>query len=123
MTTSMTYAQLLDRIISDGIAAARADYADKPDHLRGAVEGFEACRDKTVSEIVALYASAARQAHEHHDKDDYWYYRCIAFEIEWVLNVLSVGLSRPLLGHLPTARGAMKYAEIFCAREHGEVLP
>ena len=114
-----TYAQLLDRIITDGIAAARADYADKPDKLQGAVEGFEACRDKTPGEIVALYTSASRSAREHFGTDAYWRYRCATLEIEFVLNVLSVGLEQPLLAHLPTYRGAMKYANIVGVRGEG----
>ena len=117
-----TYAQLLDRVIADGIAAARTDYADNPDKLQGAVEGFEACRGKTPDEIVVLYTAAEQQAREHFGEDDYWRYRCAALEIEFVLNVLSVGLERPLLAHLPTYRGAMKYAAIVGVRgERAEV--
>jgi hypothetical protein len=115
---SVTYAQLLDRVITDGIAAARADYADDPYKLQGAVEGFMECCGKQPSEIVALYKSAedrCAQARREHAAD-YWSWRCRALEIEWVLNVLSAGLyalnQPPLLGHLPTARALMKYVEI-----------
>jgi hypothetical protein len=51
----------------------------------------------------------------------YWSQRYKALQIEWVLNVLSVGLKQPLLAHLPTARGAMKYAEIVGVRGGVEV--
>ena len=123
MAKVTTYTQLLDRIISDGIAAARTDYADDPHKLQGAVEGFETCRGKTTAEIVTLHACAERKAHEARQcrAEDYWRYRCAALEVEWVLNVLSVGTTQlgqaPLLPHLPTARAALKYAEIVGVRE------
>lgn len=116
--STTTYEQLLDRVITDGIAAARADYADDPYKLQGAVEGFMECRDKKPSEIVALYARAEDRCAQAHREQaaDFWSWRCRSLEIEWVLNVLSAGLyalhQPPLLGHLPTARGVMKYVEI-----------
>ena len=106
MTT--TYEQLLERVISDGIIAAREDYADGSSKQKGAVAGFEACRDKTPTEIVELWQAAGRTLL---DQEDYWYHCCYQAELEWCLNVLSAGLSQPLLGHLPTARGVRKYAE------------
>jgi hypothetical protein len=121
----VTYQQLLDRIISDGIAAARIDYADKPDMLRGSVEGFEACRAKSPSDLVALYQSAEQRAHAaaRDGAADYWSHRSFALELEWVLNVVSVGVVQqggaPLLGWLPTARGVMKFAEIVGVHGHG----
>ncbi len=116
-----TYTQLLNCVITDGVAAARVDYASDPDgKLRGAIEGFEACRDKTAAEIVNLHRNAERAAREHHGAGDYWRYRCAALEMEWVLNVLSAGLAQldqdPLLPHLPTARGVLKYAQIVGVR-------
>jgi hypothetical protein len=132
-----TYDQLLDRVISDGIAEVREEYADpKVHHKRdGAIEGFETCRGKTPSDLVALWFAAEQRAEqllrERHETDialtdnsdgdahDYWRQRYKAMQIEWVLNVLSVGLSRPLLAHLPTYRGAMKYAEIVGVQGEG----
>jgi hypothetical protein len=57
MTTTTTYEQLLDRIISDGIAEVRTAYADPKDHHKrdGAIEGFEACRGKSPIELVDLW--------------------------------------------------------------------
>ncbi len=123
MTTGMTYEQLLDRIISDGIAAAQADYADRPHRLRGAVEGFEACRGRTPEQLVELWREAesrvmALRGDTATSVDDYWYNRCFQAEVEWCMNVISVGLPRPLLTHLPTCRAAVKYAEIVGVRGH-----
>jgi hypothetical protein len=121
----MTYEQLLDRIISDGIAAANVDYANEPDKLRGAIDGFEACRGKLPTDLVALWKSAEKRAHERliADAGDYWQWRCFMLEVEFVINVVSVGIvqqgGQPLLGWLPTANGTLKYAEIVGVRNGG----
>jgi hypothetical protein len=115
----VTYEQLLERVITDGITAARTDYADQPDKLQGAVDGFEACRGKNPSDLVALYVSAERRSHEARREEgapNFWRHRTFALEVEWTCNVVSMGVvndgGRPLLSWLPTARGALKYAEI-----------
>jgi len=119
----MNYEMLLNRLISDGIAEVREAYADLEEHHKrdGAIEGFEACRGKTPDQLVDLWQESERLAQQIMRADradssssikDYWKQRYRALQIEFVLNVISVGLQRPLLGHLPTARGAMKYAEI-----------
>jgi len=118
----MTYEQLLDSIISDGIAEVKEAYDDPKDHHKrdGALEGFEACRGKTPEQIVILWSTAEREASSlratgeanEQSVKDYWRCRCKVLQIEWCLNVISVGLPAPLLSHLPTARAAMKYAEI-----------
>lgn len=118
MPHATTYAHLLDRVITDGLTAVHISYAADPHKLRGAIEGFEACRHKTVAEIVTHYAAAERAAREalQRQSEDYERYRCAALEIEWVLNVLSVGAIQlgcaPILAHLPTTRATLKYAEI-----------
>jgi hypothetical protein len=117
----MTYAEFLTRIIDDGIAAARTDYADEPHKLRGAIDGFEACRGKSPSELITLWQEAERAAHaSRSDLKTYWQLRCTALEVEWICNCVSVATTNaggpPLLGHLPTARAAMKYAEVVGVR-------
>ncbi len=134
-STSIHYSQLLDRIIDDGIAEVRVAYEDPKEHHKrdGAIEGFEACRNKTPMELVALWQDAEHQGqllirNRSGDEDDreedvkiYWRQRYKALQIEWVCNVVSVGLTQaghpPLMGHLPTARAAMKYAEVVGVRE------
>jgi hypothetical protein len=128
----MTYDQLLNRIIVDGIAEVNETYNDPKDqHKRdGAVEGFEACRDKTPEQIVMLWREAERAAASARSIDEatedslktYWRCRYKALQIEWCLNVLSVGLGTPLLSHLPTARAAMKYASIVGVAGQGASL-
>lgn len=121
-TTATTYHQLLDRVINDGIAEVQKEYTDPKDHHKrdGAIEGFEACRYKAPAELVALWTEAekiaAQIAHDPKHTEAYWKQRYKALQIEFVCNVISVGLVNdghlPLLGHLPTARGALKYASI-----------
>lgn len=126
----MTYEALIDRLISDGIAEVRKTYADPKEHHKrdGAIEGFEACRGKTPDELVDLWRSAEDRAHQiaslpessiDINLKDYWKQCHHALQIEFVLNVLSVGMEKSLLAHLPTARGAMKYAEIVGVRGEG----
>ena len=116
-----TYVQLLERIIADGLAEVRAAYADPAEHHKrdGAIEGFEACRGKTPAEIVACWQASAdaalhimREERQDPGSRTYWRQCYKTLQIEFVLNVLSVGLQQPLLAHLPTANGAKKYAEI-----------
>jgi hypothetical protein len=127
----MPYEDLLTRVIDEGIEAARVDYGkreDKPEMLRGAIDGFEACRGKSPLELAALWQHAERQGHFTRsrettmgDAQTFWYWRCYASELEWVANVLSVGLVQkglpPILPWLPTARGTLKYAEIVGVEE------
>lgn len=126
----MTHEQLLDHILSRGIASAQRDYAHRPEMLRGAVEGFEACRGKTALEIVALHRDKEREtsacvAALLDEGADYWRRRVATLEVEWVLNVLSAGLAQigapALLPHLPTARGVLAYAAIVGVR-HGVIV-
>jgi hypothetical protein len=112
----MIYGEMLDRVIVDGIAAAVADYdrADQENQRDGSVRGFNDCRGKTPEELIVLLGEAESRATEAHfaNRDDYWYWRCRALEVEWVCNVVSAALRIQLAGHLPTARGAIKAAEI-----------
>lgn len=131
----MTYDQLLQRLIDDGIAEVRIAYCDPKDHHKreGAVEGFEVCRGKTPAELVKLYVAYEEQtqvlnkhvtaladAHRNHH-ETYWHHRYAAMQVEFVCNVISVGLVNagqpPLFGHLPTVRGAVKYAEVVGVRD------
>lgn len=138
--STTTYDQLLERVIADGLAEVHIAYADPKEHHKrdGAIEGFEACRGKTPSELLELWAEAERQGQQifrnrsgtedasELNARDYWRQRYKALQIEWVCNVISVGLTQagmpPLLGHLPTARGAMKYAEIVGVRGGEDVV-
>ena len=122
----MTYEDLLNRIITDGIAEVHEAYADPKDHHKrdGAIEGFEASRGKTPAELVSLWTAAEEDCSlarsEKMSEQDYWRCRYKALQVEFVCNVVSVGIMNsggvPLLGHLPTYRGAMKYAEIVGVR-------
>jgi hypothetical protein len=108
----------LNAIVDDGIEAARHDYAKPRDTLKreGAIQGFEDCRNKEPAEIAALLVEANERAYQGMLENDpqYWFWRCRALEVEWVVNVLSSILVAN--GMLPignmTARGMLKAAEI-----------
>jgi hypothetical protein len=128
-----TYDQLLDRTITEGIAEVRKAYDDPKDHHKrdGAIEGFEACRGKTPEQIVDLWTEAEKACATIRAEIDggdehlrrYWRARYKTLQIEFVCNVISVGLisngQPPLLTHLPTARGALQYARIVGVRGDG----
>ncbi len=112
----MDYMTFLARVVDEGIKAASESYANKPDKLRGAVAGFEACRGKGPSELKALLESArAASARAHTSQaENYWETRCFELEIEWTCNVVSSALhnqGQPTIV-VPTARGYMKAASI-----------
>jgi len=114
----MNYAEFIERVVDDGIAAARAYYVKPKDgeKLRGSIAGFQLCRGADLWKLRELFTTVNRDAHERHGDADYWYWRCRALEVEWVCNVVSSVLinegAEPLCGHLPTSRGIMKAAEI-----------
>lgn len=122
----MTYEQLIDRIITDGIQEVQTIYAAPEDHPKrdGALAGFEACRGKTAPELVTLWADTERETRQiraayqegKHTIQDYWRSCYKMLQIEFICNVVSVGLTNnghaPLLAHQPTMQGALKYAAI-----------
>lgn len=137
---TMTYTDFLNRLIDDGIAEVRTTYGDPEVHHKrdGAIAGFEACRGKKQLEIVEIWHAAEaecfvrRRAHlsagRGSPREDggvetqgtlaraYWQKRYEHLQLEWVLNVLSVGqISQGLpafAAHLPTVRATVKYAQI-----------
>lgn len=114
----MTHLEFVDRVVTDGIRAAKHDYNVRRDgqKLRGAISGFETCRGKDVSELTELL-EAARIATEdafQRDAPDYWWYRCYQSEVEWVCNCVSACLLNQGLPVIvqPTARGIQNAARI-----------
>jgi hypothetical protein len=94
----LNLSDVLNQIIDDGIEAARADYT-KPSQklkLEGSIKGFEDCRGKAPAEIVALMVEANERAYKAmRDKEPtehYWYWRCRAAEVEWVVLTSTRGL-------------------------------
>lgn len=113
----MDYSSLLNRIIEDGITAAKRSYANDETKREGAVAGFEACRDKQPSELQDLLAnarSATLAARRIPNPTWYWHCRCYELEIEWTCNVVSAVLMNENLPTIvePTARALLKAAEI-----------
>ena len=114
----MGYLEFLERVIDDGLAAAKIEYANDPPKLHGAIAGFEMCREMSPA-MLAQVLTAARQIRGEKRAgsdplDAYWKSRCAELEVEWVCNVVSAALvnegREPIVP--PTARGTMKAAEI-----------
>lgn len=115
---TMTYEQLLNHIIADGIAEVTERYAEDAPKREGAIAGFNACRGKSPAQLEALYyehahVTVARLLDKATNVDAYWHARLAELQVEWVCNVVSAapGMT-PVLSHLPTVRGALKYAAI-----------
>lgn len=125
----MNFASFLDRVIEDGIAAARTDYSrpEQKSKLEGSIEGFEACRGKDPAALALLAARAAKDTelarmHLHEDEistGEYWKKRCREAEIEWVVNVVSAALHNAGLPPITafTARSVMAAARILGVRD------
>jgi hypothetical protein len=115
----MTYYEFLDQVIDGGIRAAKDDYIgpDEKNKLEGSIAGFEACRNKTSSELLEVWGEANNYANDsfkkHDDPKQYWWFNCYKTEVEWVLNVVSALICisdvnpdrEPLLSWLPTQNG------------------
>lgn len=115
----MNYSSFLERIIDDGIEAAKKSYSRPKDShkLAGSLSGFEACRGKGPAELKELLEDCRRRtgmAHQESSDEAYWMVRCFELEVEWVCNVVSAALmnqNEPIIIP-PTARGLIKAAEI-----------
>jgi hypothetical protein len=115
----MDYNEFLNRVINEGIEAAKADYKEerqKP-HLEGLIAGFEACRNKNPLELIEVFKEANEYVKLNYDvPTKYWWFRCYQLEVEWVCNVVSAVLVNegkpPIFSWLPTCNGMLKAAKI-----------
>ncbi len=112
----MDYITYLARIIDDGIAAVERDYARDPVKLKGAKEGFEACRGKSPPELQKLLGEARHRTAEAYRQVEsaYWEIACFEAEVEWTCNCVSAALAnegQPTIV-TPTARAVLKVAEV-----------
>ncbi len=126
----MEYLTALDAIIRKGIEAAKRDYAQSPHKSEGAIAGFEACRGKTPLELLTLLQEENKKQQDYYWKssqkeisiEDYWKQTCLAREIEWTCNCVSVilstmGIPSPFPAHVgPTASAYMNVATIIGVR-------
>lgn len=118
----MDYGSFVARICDDGEAAVREDYADDTDKREGSLEGFAVARTaKNPANLFLLLVAANDEAQEAFFRRDehYWRFRCKAAEIELVCNVVSAALMNEGQQVIiqPTARGAMKAAEILGVKD------
>lgn len=121
----MQYHDFLNKVIDEGIEAATNDYIEEKYklHLEGSIAGFEACRNKTPSELLEIWEECQeyilKVPGNRKDMDKYWWFKCYQLEVEWVCNVISVVLiyegKPPILSWLPTFNGMLKAASIIKA--------
>ena len=108
--------QFINRVVDDGIAAAKSDYGPGL-KLQGSIAGFEACRNiKSNDEMKDLLEAsliAVEDARNRHSKD-YWWFRCYSAEVEWICDCISAAMVNAKLPPImtPTARAVLKAAEI-----------
>lgn len=105
----MNFQELLTAVIERGKAAVYVDYAKHPDKLRGALAGFDACRDLDAGDLTTVLSNARVETHRAHLEDDpkYWEIRCYEAEIEWVCNCMGAYLGRSIANVPVTVRGVM----------------
>ena len=112
----MTLTEFINRVIDDGVEAAKQSYAEGTLKRDGAVAGFEACRGKGALELAQALDNAAKAKDNAYrdEKSRYWYFVTFHAEIEWVCNVLSAVLQNQGLAPIvtPTARGFQMAASI-----------
>jgi len=116
----MNHNQFLDRVINDGIQAAKRDYGSG-EKLQGSIAGFNTCRNRSIAELKEILEAShvATQDARLHQANNYWWYRCYEVEVEWVCNCFSVVLQNEGLSVIipPTARAAMQVAQIVGVKE------
>jgi hypothetical protein len=115
----MNLPTFVNKVIDQGIEAAKADYTkpEQAQELKGSLAGFEKCRRKNPDQLRDLLLEANTRANEaFREEKDYWFFRCMALEIEWVCNCTSAVLVNEglpsLAGMIPTCRGVLKANEI-----------
>lgn len=126
----MNYNEFLNRVIDDGIAAAKADYKNDKNKLEGSIAGFEACRNKMPTELLEVWketnAYVTNAFAEHDDAEKYWWFRCYQLEVEWVCNVVSALMINegqpPILSWFPTCGGFRKAASIVGIRPENKII-
>ena len=112
----MDYFSFLEKIIEDGIKAAKSDYIkDEDSHkLKSSLEGFELCIGKTPSQIKEIYNQTLDQLNEsvlkQNETKEHFRISCRWAKVAWVANVVSVKLwlegKQTIIP--PTMRGVLK---------------
>jgi hypothetical protein len=116
----MNVAQLMRRVIEDGIASVIQHETD-PAKVRGGVHGFELCEGLITLEQFESLIAERRKGEDNlrwagvtdATKDDYWEYRMATIQVEWCYEILKVAHRKyPLSG-----RAVMKYQSILIEGE------
>ena len=119
----MEYNSFLEKVINEGIKAAKADYRNNKEKLEGAIDGFNACRKLDPKGLKDLLKSVSEYVSESRKKraDNYWYFRCYEAEMEWVINVVGSAMMLKglpaLIPNLATIRGISNAKKILKEEE------
>jgi hypothetical protein len=120
----MEYKYFLEKVINDGIKAAKEDYSNenKKEYLEGSLAGFEACRNKQPLDLIEVWKEAQEYIKLNYDDiSKYWFFRCYQLEVEWVCNVISAILINekkpPIFSWLPTVNAQIKAFKIISGNE------
>src|SRR6266850_5912543 len=125
----MTYKEFLVEIIEQGIEAVNIDYINDELKRKGAIAGFEACRNKAPEDLLHILHTAQADTQNAFRSNDpeYWLHRCFEAEVEWVCNVVSAILvnqrKEPLVSYFPTALGCLQAARILGYSDGKHALP
>lgn len=122
----MNLQDFITRIIDDGIVAAKERYSH-PNHklkLDGSIKGFEACRGKTVVQLVRLLdmANLATKDSRENRLPNHRWYRYYQLQVKWVCVCVSVVLVNEDLIPItcPTRLGFDKTVELIGPKKDEE---
>jgi hypothetical protein len=114
----MTFQELRDRIVEDGIKSVHAN-EKRPEKIRGCLAGFELIsKMNTPAEITSALASR-RMAEDTMfrdkiDPESWWEYRCCTAQLEYAFEIIKVGLGAQVL----SGNAVMRYAAIVGTKEN-----
>jgi hypothetical protein len=108
--------QLINRLADDGIKSVVEAYPNREDKRLGSIDGFNACRGKTIEELRDLLAEAKKKSKQHRSLAEYWRHRYFEIQVEFVCNCVSVvllheGKQNQIIVE-PTLRGTVRIREI-----------
>jgi hypothetical protein len=117
ISEEMTYQEIVEKLVEGGIEGVKnANY--KPEEEAAYIRGFEICRNlSTIGEFTTTLDERHKRELElmgpsYDAQEDYWPHRWETTQIEYVWEVLKVGM-----GLYPqSAQAAMRYGEMLAEK-------